>query len=82
MFGKVEDKAKEVVGEVQEKYGELTDNCGHQVKGAARKIAAQGGQAAQEAADVVRNNVENNPFAAISIAAGVGLLIGLLIGRK
>ncbi|EBJ2155447.1 CsbD family protein, partial [Salmonella enterica] len=25
---------------------------------------------------------ENNPFAAISIAAGVGLLIGLLIGRK
>ncbi|ECG4187772.1 CsbD family protein, partial [Salmonella enterica] len=24
----------------------------------------------------------NNPFAAISIAAGVGLLIGLLIGRK
>ncbi|HCL9980548.1 TPA: DUF883 family protein, partial [Escherichia coli] len=46
------------------------------------KIAAQGGQAAQEAADVVRNNVENNPFAAISIAAGVGLLIGLLIGRK
>lgn len=32
MFGKVEDKAKEVAGEVQEKYGELTDNCGHQVK--------------------------------------------------
>ncbi|HID7506165.1 TPA: glycine zipper domain-containing protein [Salmonella enterica] len=26
--------------------------------------------------------MENNPFAAISIAAGVGLLIGLLIGRK
>lgn len=47
MFGKVEDKAKEVAGEVQEKYGELTDNCGHQVKGAARKIAAQGGQAAR-----------------------------------
>ncbi|EDX0520102.1 CsbD family protein, partial [Salmonella enterica] len=32
--------------------------------------------------EVVRDNVENNPFAAISIAAGVGLLIGLLIGRK
>ncbi|ELC26914.1 glycine zipper domain-containing protein [Escherichia coli] len=82
MFEKVEDKAKEVAGEVQEKYGELTDDCGHQIKGAACKIAARGSLVAQEAADVVRNNVENNTFAAISIGAGVGLLIGLLIGRK
>ncbi|EAA7680406.1 DUF883 domain-containing protein [Salmonella enterica subsp. houtenae serovar 44:z36,[z38]:-] len=82
MFGKAEDKVKEVAGEAQEKYGELTDDYGHQVKGAARKVAAQGSQAAQEAAEVVRDNVENNPFAAISIAAGVGLLIGFLIGRK
>ncbi|PAP39347.1 hypothetical protein CJS40_27210 [Salmonella enterica subsp. enterica serovar Aberdeen] len=49
---------------------------------AARKVAAQGSLAAQDAAEVVRDIVENNPFAAISIAAGVGLLIGLLIGRK
>lgn len=42
MFEKVEDKAKEVAGEVQEKYGELTDDCGHQIKGAACKIAARG----------------------------------------
>ncbi|EBP0013789.1 DUF883 domain-containing protein [Salmonella enterica] len=82
MFEKAEDKVKEVAGEAQEKYGELTGDYGHQVKGAARKVAAQGSQAAQEAADVVRDNVESNPFAAISIAAGVGLLIGLLIGRK
>lgn len=78
MFDKTEDKVKEVAGEAQEKYGELTDDYGHQVKGAARKVAAQGSQAAE----VVRDNVENNPFAAISIAAGIGLLIGLLIGRK
>lgn len=29
MFEKVEDKAKEVAGEVQEKYGELTDDYGN-----------------------------------------------------
>lgn len=82
MFGKAEDKAKEVAGNVQEKYGELTDDYGHQVKGAARKVAAQGGQAAQEAAEAVRHNVVKNPFTAITIAAGVGLLIGLIVGRK
>lgn len=82
MFEKAEDKVKEVAGEAQEKYGELTDDYEHQVKGAARKVAAQGSRAAQEAAEVVRGNVESNPFAAVSIAAGVGLLIGLLIGRK
>lgn len=82
MFGKAEDKVNEVAGEAQEKYGELTDDYGHQVKGVARKVTAQSTQAVHEAAEVVRNNVENRPFAAISVAAGVGLLIGLLIGRK
>lgn len=82
MFGKAEEKVKEVAGEAQQKYGELTDDYGNQVKGAARKVAAQGSQAAQDAAEVIRDNVESNPFAAISIAAGVGLLIGILIGRK
>ncbi|EBP9102272.1 CsbD family protein, partial [Salmonella enterica] len=28
MFGKAEDKVKEVAGEAQEKYGELTDDYG------------------------------------------------------
>ncbi|MEH2921332.1 YqjD family protein [Samsonia erythrinae] len=82
MFGKAEDKVKEIAGEAQEKYGELTDDSCHQAKGAARKYAAQGNQAVREAADVVKEHVEDNPLKAVSIAAGVGLLIGLLIGRK
>lgn len=82
MFSKAEDKVKEVAGEAQEKYGELTDNYEHQAKGAARKVAAQGSQAVQDAADVVRDHVGDNPIKAIAVAAGFGLLIGLLIGRK
>lgn len=82
MFGNVNEKAKEIAGEVQERYGEITDDYRHQAKGLARKATAQSTQAVQEAAEVVRNNVENRPFAAISVAAGIGLLIGLLIGRK
>lgn len=82
MFSKAEEKVKEVAGEAQEKYGELTDNHEHQIKGVARKVAAQGSQAVHDAADVVRDHVEDNPIKTIAIAAGFGLLIGLLIGRK
>ncbi|MCC3704846.1 CsbD family protein [Rouxiella badensis] len=82
MFGKIEDKANEVAGKAEEKYGEFTDDYVHQVKGAAQKVVSQSSQAAQDAANVVRDRVEGNPFVAISISAGVGLLLGLLIGRK
>jgi ElaB/YqjD/DUF883 family membrane-anchored ribosome-binding protein len=79
---KAEDQIKEIAGAAQQKYGELTDDYGHQAKGAARKFAAQGGQAFQDAADVVREQVGDNPVKAVAIAAGFGLLIGLLIGRR
>ncbi|HDY1778229.1 TPA: DUF883 family protein [Escherichia coli] len=82
MFEKIENKAKGFAGEVQGKYGELTDDYGTQIKSTASKITAQRERAVQETADAVRNNVEKNPLAAISVAAGVGLLVGLLIGRK
>ncbi|MFK3706904.1 YqjD family protein [Klebsiella sp. NPDC088457] len=82
MTDKFEDKIDEVAGAAQQKYGELTDDYGHQAKGAARKLSAQGGQAVQDAAEVVREQVTDNPVKAVAVAAGFGLLIGLLIGRK
>lgn len=81
-FNKAEDKVKEVAGAAQEKYGELTDDYEHQAKGAARKVSAQGSQCVHDAVEVVRDQVEDNPIKAISIAAGLGLLVGILIARK
>lgn len=40
MFAKTKDKVKEVAGEMQEKYGELTDDYEHQVKGTVQKVVA------------------------------------------
>lgn len=82
MSEKAEDQIEELVGTAQQKYGELTDDYAHQAKGAARKFAAQGGQAVQDATEVVREQVADNPVKAVAIAAGFGLLIGLLIGRR
>ncbi|MBK0004858.1 YqjD family protein [Erwinia sp. S38] len=82
MSEKAEDQIKELAGTAQQKYGELTDDYGHQAKGAARKFAAQGGQAAQDVAEFVREQVDDNPVKAVAIAVGFGLLVGLLIGRR
>jgi ElaB/YqjD/DUF883 family membrane-anchored ribosome-binding protein len=40
------------------------------------------GNSAREAASEIDEQVRKNPWAAVGIAAGVGLLLGLLLGRK
>ena len=40
------------------------------------------GDSAREAATEIDEQVRKNPWAAVGIAAGVGLLLGLLLGRK
>ena len=42
----------------------------------------EAGESAREAASEIDEQVRKNPWAAVGIAAGVGLLIGLLLARK
>jgi ElaB/YqjD/DUF883 family membrane-anchored ribosome-binding protein len=46
-------------------------NAGHAVE-----------QGAREAAHNVNDHVHKNPWTAVGVAAGVGLVIGILIGRR
>lgn len=39
-------------------------------------------RAVREAADVAEDYVRENPWQSVGVAAGVGLLLGLLIGRR
>ncbi len=50
--------------------------------GAARARLEEAGDSALEAAREIDEQVRRNPWAAIGVAAGVGLLLGLLLGRK
>ncbi len=54
--------------------------------GAARarlaELGAAAGQNAREVASGVDDQVHRHPYAVAGIAAGVGLLVGLLIGRR
>jgi ElaB/YqjD/DUF883 family membrane-anchored ribosome-binding protein len=50
--------------------------------GAARERLDAAGDSAREAALEIDRQVRGNPWAAVGIAAGAGLLLGLLLGRK
>jgi len=54
------------------------------LRDARERLAEAGATAAETAGDAARSvddQVHDNPYAAIGIAAGMGLLLGLLIGR-
>lgn len=82
MYGKTEDKLKEATGAAQETWGEAVDSPEHKVKGAARKYSAQAGYAARDMAESVKDQVQASPFAGLAVAAGIGVFIGYLLGRK
>ena len=77
-----EDKAKnkfdELTGSAQQQFGEFVDSPKHQVKGAARKYAAPASDAVSDVTEAVRNN----PLTGLVAAGAVGIVLGLLLGRK
>lgn len=77
-----EDKAKnkldELAGSAQQQFGDFVDSPKHQVKGAAKKYAAQASDAVSDVTEAVRNN----PLTGLIAAGAVGIVLGLLLGRK
>ncbi|KFD18293.1 MULTISPECIES: CsbD family protein [Tatumella] len=82
MMGKVQDKAEELAGSAQEAFGDVTDSPEHSAKGAARKYASQASYAVRDAADTIKTQVSDKPYAGVAIAAAVGVVFGYLLGRK
>ncbi|MBF4179737.1 DUF883 family protein [Lelliottia nimipressuralis] len=72
------NKADEFAGEAQSQFGDAVDSPKHQLKGVARKYAAQASDVASEVSDRVRDN----PLTGLMAAGAIGLIIGLLVGRK
>ena len=75
---KVSNKVNEFAGEAQQQFGDAVDSSKHQLKGAARKYAAQASDAVSEVSERVREN----PLTGLLAAGAIGLVIGLLAGRK
>ncbi|WP_017346373.1 DUF883 family protein [Pantoea sp. A4] len=82
MSGKTKDTLEEFAGAAEQQWGEVTDSPRHQLRGAARRYSHRASHAAKDAADCLQQQVKENPTAGLAIAAGVGLLVGFLLGRR
>ena len=82
MSGKIEDTVKEVAGAAEQQWGEATDSPRHRVRGAARRYSNPPSSAPCHA--LVRDTALFRAITAcgLAVAAGVGVFIGFLLGRK
>ena len=83
------DKAEELLETIGSEGGEaareLRDRVSDTVRVARKrlgKLDASTRKAARQAVESTDEYVHDNPWRAVGIAAGVGLIIGLLIGRR
>ncbi len=68
-----------------EKFDEARARLDHQLRGLRRQLDELEGNALQRARQAVRATdqaVQSHPYSAVGIAAGVGLLIGVLVARR
>ncbi|MBT0723273.1 CsbD family protein [Rosenbergiella sp. S61] len=82
MVSKIQDKVEEYAGAAEEAYGDVTDQDDHSARGAARKYASQASYAVKDAADTIKQQVSDKPYAGLAVAAAVGVAFGYLLGRK
>jgi ElaB/YqjD/DUF883 family membrane-anchored ribosome-binding protein len=68
------ERITEVRGKIQRSVADLKPRLAQ-----AQTVITENARAVASSADTV---VRDNPWAAIGVAAGVGLLLGLLIGRR
>lgn len=80
-----EELLKATAGEADEKVDAVRERAEESIRNAKTRIAAAGevlGEHSREAARHADQYVHDNPWNAIGVAAGIGLLLGLLLARK
>ncbi|MCB1624000.1 MAG: DUF883 family protein [Pseudomonadales bacterium] len=70
------------VQELMQRAGHLTDAEVTELKQRAQEKIASARQSVGRGVDAASDYVERRPWNAVAIAAGLGLLLGLVIGRR
>ena len=78
---RVEGSIKNVSGKVQEAAGSVFGDSETEARGQANQFVGDAQSNYGEALDTVRDLAADRPITRIAAAAGVGLLLGLIIGR-
>lgn len=89
IFDKAKGNATETIGKAETQYGKATDSPEHLVKGKAKEICGAAKQAtsqlldsAQECTQEAQVRIKEKPLTAVAIFAGVGFVVGYLLGKK
>lgn len=80
-----EELLKATASQTGERIEKIRERAEDSLRAARQRLAEAGaaaGQQARVAADGVDDQLRRHPYAAAGIAAGVGVLVGLLIGRR
>jgi ElaB/YqjD/DUF883 family membrane-anchored ribosome-binding protein len=77
-----EERATQTVGEAANAAGAAVRDAGAQIRDAAAGIGARVRKSADETANDLAKRVEQQPLSSIMVAAGVGLVAGLLLARR
>ena len=82
MLEQAQGTVNEIAGKVQGAFGRATDDTASHLEGQARETMGKAQQVYGEALDHVRESAVKNPLGTIAIAAGVGLVVGMLCSRR
>ena len=85
VVGDAEDLLKATANQTGEKVQQLRARTEESLRNARAGLEALGATAGERAVDAARavdRQVHESPWTAIGIAAGIGVLVGMLIGRK
>jgi uncharacterized protein YjbJ (UPF0337 family) len=78
----VEGTIRNVAGKAEEAVGSMTGDSNTELRGKARQVAGQAQSAMGDAMETVRDIATDQPLMAVLLAAGVGLIAGMLIARR
>jgi uncharacterized protein YjbJ (UPF0337 family) len=78
---RIEGTIKNATGKVQEAVGGVFGDTQTQAQGKANQFAGEAQSYYGEALDTVRDVAADRPVTALVAAAGIGVVLGLLIGR-
>lgn len=75
-------RTEELKGHAQETVGRFSEDDQMRHEGKARQVAGKVQANYGETLDNVRESTVQNPISALAIAGGVGVFIGLILGRR
>ena len=81
VIGDAEELLKATAGQTGERIERVRTRAEQSVRSARERLQAAG-EDVQDAAHELNGRVHDNPWAAVGIAAGVGLVAGILLARK